>query len=64
MGNLPDPHWRKSSFSFSNGNCLEVATPSRDGTLVRDSKLGGGSPLLAFSAAAWSRFTAGIKEVR
>jgi hypothetical protein len=25
MGNLPDPHWRKSSYSFSNGNCAEVA---------------------------------------
>jgi hypothetical protein len=45
--------WRKSSFSFSNGNCIEVA----DGQLVavRDSKDPSG-PVLAFSPAAWRAF--------
>jgi hypothetical protein len=23
----PEAHWIKSSFSFSNGNCVEVARP-------------------------------------
>jgi hypothetical protein len=49
--------WRKSSYSFSNGQCAEVG---QDGAVVgvRDSKDPDG-PVLAFPAAAWAAFTAG-----
>jgi uncharacterized protein DUF397 len=68
--------WRKSSHSFANGNCAEVAvwrTSSRsdsgscveagDGdaaVVVRDSMNRGGA-LLAFRPDAWRAFTAGLK---
>jgi predicted secreted Zn-dependent protease len=50
--------WRKSTTSMS-GDCVEVA---RDGdmTLVRDSKDPRG-PVLAFTAAEWAAFLAGVK---
>ena len=54
---LPDSAWFKSSYSGpNNGNCVEVAL--RPATVhVRDSKdRQGGS--LAFSAEAWTAFTA------
>ncbi|HEV2782317.1 MAG TPA: DUF397 domain-containing protein [Actinophytocola sp.] len=46
--------WRKSSFSGTQGNCVEVAqAPAR--VLVRDSKNISG-PTLTFSAAEWRDF--------
>jgi hypothetical protein len=51
--------WRKSTHSFSNGNCVEVATPGS--VLVRDSKLGDASPVLVFTAAQWAAFTSSLK---
>ena len=46
--------WRKSSYSGSDTNCVEVA-PMPGATAVRDSKdRGGGS--LAVSRAAWMAF--------
>lgn len=51
--------WIKSSLSFSNGNCTEVA--SADGSvLVRDSQDPDG-PRLAFPAGAWRAFTARLR---
>jgi len=44
-------HWRKSSFTGSEGNCVEVASWSR-GFAVRDSKDPAGSAL-TFSTGAW-----------
>lgn len=77
LGGMNDSDWRKSSHSFSNGNCAEVAAwrkPSasmgnecvevgQDGTVVavRDTKLREHSPVLAFPAAAWAEFTARVK---
>jgi hypothetical protein len=66
--------WRKSSFSFSNGNCVEAAdwrTPARSmnngncvevasGVAVRDTQDVAG-PVLEFTAAAWRAFTAALK---
>ncbi len=51
--------WVKSSDSFSNGNCVEVA---EDGSrvLVRDSKHPDG-PVLAFTRAEWEAFLEGAK---
>ncbi|MFF5715959.1 DUF397 domain-containing protein [Streptomyces buecherae] len=53
--------WRKSSYSGNNGgNCVEVA-PGFPGVVpVRDSKDPDG-PALAFDAAAWAAFVAGVK---
>ena len=50
--------WRKSSFSFSNGNCVEVAS----GVAVRDTQDRQG-PVLKFSAAKWRAFTAALKAL-
>jgi len=55
--------WVKSSFSFSNGNCVEVATrQAQQGAerLVRDSKNPFG-PILIFPPAAWDAF---VREVK
>lgn len=43
--------WRKSSFSGTGENCVEVA-PLPVGVAVRDSKNAAG-PTLAFPARAW-----------
>jgi uncharacterized protein DUF397 len=48
------PRWVKSSFSFSNGNCVEVAGLGRMVGL-RDSKDPEG-PVLRFTPSEWSAF--------
>ena len=51
--------WRKSSFSGSQANCVEVGSAA--GLLkVRDTKDSQG-PALTVSADAWRRFTTGIR---
>lgn len=52
-------NWIKSSFSASNGNCVEAA---RDGEwiVVRDSKFPQGFQL-RFNRGEWSVFLAGAK---
>lgn len=43
------PVWRKSSYSGTNGDCVELANLG-DGIIgVRDSKLGDNSPVLSFT---------------
>ncbi|MFF5714906.1 DUF397 domain-containing protein [Streptomyces sp. NPDC012756] len=55
--------WRKSSYSNNDGgNCLEVADDFPH-IPVHDSKNPTG-PTLAFGAAAWSSFVAGVKGGR
>ncbi|WP_327682917.1 DUF397 domain-containing protein [Streptomyces sp. NBC_00467] len=59
---ISSPEWRKSSYSGGEGgNCLEVADSTPGVVPVRDSKNNGG-PELAFGAAAWSAFVAGLKR--
>lgn len=54
--------WRKSSYSGNGGgNCVEVADLPDGGVAVRDSKQPAG-PRLAFSAAEWAAFTAGVRD--
>lgn len=53
--------WRKSSYSFANGGCVEAG--SAPGVVgVRDTKQDGTGPVLAFPAAAWAAFTAGVRR--
>jgi Domain of unknown function (DUF397) len=53
--------WIKSTWSFANGNCVEVATLSGDQVGVRDSKRPDG-PVLAFGREEFGAFLAGIKD--
>jgi hypothetical protein len=54
--------WRKSTYSFSNGNCVEVAGT---GTMiaVRDSQDQDG-PQLAFAPEQWAAFAAVVKATQ
>jgi hypothetical protein len=54
-----ESNWRKSSHSGSNGGeCVEVAAAGS--VIVRDTSDRNG-PMLAFTAEAWSAFTANTK---
>jgi Domain of unknown function (DUF397) len=68
--------WTKSSYSFANGNCVEVGADWRKSSyseangcvevarpgpvLVRDSKNPDG-PVLSFTPATWKAFLGGVK---
>lgn len=52
--------WRKSTYSGSEANCVEVADVASS-VLVRDSKHEGRGPVLAFRADAWQEFTATLR---
>jgi hypothetical protein len=48
-------NWRKSSYSASNGGCVEIAWPQPTSTAVRDSKQTAG-PTLSFATPIWHKF--------
>ena len=57
-----DATWAKSSFSFSNGNCVEVAKCLPGGHVgVRDSKNPTG-PVLEFTPETWRAFLREVQE--
>jgi hypothetical protein len=56
-----ESHWIKSSLSFSNGNCVEVAGLPDDEIGVRDSKNTEG-PVLRFTPAEWHAFIGGVRN--
>lgn len=55
------PYWVKSSLSFSNGNCVEVADLPGGGIGVRNSRDPGG-PVLRFTPAEWHAFLGGARN--
>ncbi|MGH3178022.1 MAG: DUF397 domain-containing protein [Streptosporangiaceae bacterium] len=54
--------WVKSSFSFANGNCVEVAELPGSWVGIRDSRDPGG-PVLRFTRAEWAAFLRGARHM-
>ncbi len=52
-------HWRKSSYSGTSGNCVEV-TMVAGGYAVRDLK--DPATVLTLTSAGWSAFCAGVRS--
>jgi len=57
----PDPAWFKSSLSFANGDCVEVANLPGGQIGVRDSKDAAG-PVLRFTSEEWHAFLGGVRN--
>jgi hypothetical protein len=55
------PSWIKSSLSYGNGNCVEVAGLADDVIMVRDSKNAKG-PVLGFTPGEWDAFVGGVRN--
>jgi hypothetical protein len=56
-----EPRWVKSSLSFANGDCVEVASLPGGQIGVRDSKDTAG-PVLRFTSAEWRAFIGGARN--
>ena len=54
-------HWVKSSLSFSNSNCVEVANLPGSQIGVRHSKDAQG-PVLRFTPDEWQAFLGGVRN--
>jgi hypothetical protein len=53
--------WIKSSLSFANGNCVEVASLPDGGIGIRDSKNREGA-ILRFTPDEWHAFLGGVRN--
>ena len=65
-GSLPEKagsgsNWVKSSLSFSNGNCVEVASLADGEIGVRNSRDSAG-PVLRFTPDEWHAFIGGVRN--
>jgi hypothetical protein len=56
----PGRTWIRSSRTYGNGNCVEVAARSGDHVNVRDSKNPDGA-MLRFTPEEWTVFLAGLR---
>ena len=56
---VPDAGWRRSSYSGTNGECVETAASGR-AVMVRDSKDPDGTRLV-FGVNTWRTFAAALK---
>ena len=56
----PDSQWVKSSLSFCNSNCVEVASLPDGLVCVRDSKDANGA-VLKFTSDEWRAFLGGAR---
>ena len=66
LGNSPErpgsgPYWVKSSLSFSNGNCVEVASLPGSTIGLRNSRDPEG-PVLRFTPDEWDAFLGGARN--
>lgn len=66
LGDSPErlgsgPSWVKSSLSFANGNCVEVADLRGGEIGVRNSRDSGG-PVLRFTPDEWHAFIGGVRK--
>jgi len=52
--------WKKSSYSASNGHCVETSMLTNGQIGVRDSKAANGT-ILRFDPEAWVSFTAAVR---
>jgi hypothetical protein len=57
----PGSYWVKSSLSFSNGNCVEVASLPDGGVGVRNSRDSQGL-VLRFTPDEWHAFLGGVRN--
>jgi Domain of unknown function (DUF397) len=57
----PGRIWTKSSRTYGNGNCVEVAARSGDRVNVRDSKNPEGV-VLRFTPAEWTAFLTDLRD--
>ena len=53
--------WVKSSQSYANGNCVEVASLPGGAVGVRDSRKAAG-PVLRFTPGEWRAFLGGVRN--
>lgn len=58
---ISDSSWTKSSLSFCNSNCVEVASLPEGEIGVRDSKDVAG-PVLRFTPGEWHAFLGGVRN--
>ena len=54
-------YWTKSSLSYANGNCVEVASLPGGEIGVRNSRNSGG-PVLKFTSDEWHAFLGGVRN--
>jgi hypothetical protein len=55
------PRWAKSSLSYANGDCVEVAAMPDGHIGVRDSKDAEGA-VLRFTPSEWAAFVGGVRN--
>ena len=57
----PGSYWIKSSLSYANGNCVEVASLPGGAIGVRNSRDSAG-PVLRFTPEEWHAFLGGVRN--